>query len=99
MTFRVKVSFVLSLKRRGWSATELVRRRKGDKQKVKMALRLKRETTMTLQWIAERLGMGHASRVSQAVARMRHRPGRRLQKLQRRLQRVSVEPAKHANVY
>jgi putative transposase len=46
------------LARRRWSAEELARRRKGDGQKVKMALRLRRETVMTLPWIAQRLHMG-----------------------------------------
>jgi hypothetical protein len=37
---------------------DLNRRLKGDPQKVKMALHLRRETTMTLSWIAQRLRMG-----------------------------------------
>ena len=36
------------------------RRPKGDLQKLKIALRLRRETTMTLTWIAGRLNMGAA---------------------------------------
>jgi hypothetical protein len=36
----------------------LAARRKGDAEKVAMAQRLRRETTMTLAWIAERLRMG-----------------------------------------
>jgi hypothetical protein len=35
-------------------------RRKGDAKKVKVARRLRQETTMTLSWIAERLKMGRA---------------------------------------
>ena len=46
------------LKRRDWGAAELAQRRKGDAQKLKLARRLRRETTMTLSWIAERLNMG-----------------------------------------
>jgi hypothetical protein len=46
------------LERRHLSATELGARRKGDPAKVAIAQRLRRETTMTLAWIAERLGMG-----------------------------------------
>ncbi len=46
------------LKRLGWKPQELGRRRKGDPQKVRIAQRLRRETTMTLPWIAERLEMG-----------------------------------------
>jgi hypothetical protein len=37
-----------------------VERHKGDVQKLKLARRLRRETTMTLNWIAERLSMGTA---------------------------------------
>ena len=46
------------LKRGGWTEAELANRRKGDPAKVAMAVRLRRETTMTLNWIAERLQMG-----------------------------------------
>jgi hypothetical protein len=46
------------LKRLGWDAEELGRRRKGAPEKLRIALRLRRETTMTLSWIAERLQTG-----------------------------------------
>jgi hypothetical protein len=46
------------LKRAGWKEQELVARRKGDPQKVKIALRLRKETAMTTAWIAARLQMG-----------------------------------------
>lgn len=42
----------------GWDEGELTRRRKGDPEKVRIARRLRQETTMTLAWIAQRLGMG-----------------------------------------
>ncbi len=42
----------------GWNESELSRRRKGDPGKVRIAKRLRRETTMTLEWIAQRLLMG-----------------------------------------
>jgi len=44
--------------KRGWSAGELERRRKADGEKLKIARRLRAETTMTWGWIAERLAMG-----------------------------------------
>jgi len=44
--------------KRGWSEADLSRRRKGDSQKVRMALRLREEATMTLVWIARGLQMG-----------------------------------------
>jgi len=45
------------LRRIGWEASDLELRRKGDPQKVEIALRLRRETTMTTLWIAQRLRM------------------------------------------
>ncbi len=52
------------LKRLGWEREELERRRKGDPQKVRIAARLRRETTMTLAWIAERLRMGTSAHLA-----------------------------------
>jgi REP element-mobilizing transposase RayT len=46
------------LRRRGWTEAELGKRRKTDAGKVKVAARLRAETVMTLDWIAERLQMG-----------------------------------------
>ncbi len=38
--------------------TDLTKRRKADPGKVKVARRLREQTTMTLKWIADRLKMG-----------------------------------------
>ena len=46
------------LRKRHWTEQDLWQRRKTDATKVKLALRLRRETVMTLDWIAERLNMG-----------------------------------------
>jgi REP element-mobilizing transposase RayT len=46
------------LKRLGWGEDELETRRRGDREKVKLALRLRAETSVTVKWIAERLRMG-----------------------------------------
>jgi hypothetical protein len=46
------------LKRRGWDGAELKRRKKSDKAKVQIAQRLRRETTVTSDWIAPGLVMG-----------------------------------------
>ena len=48
----------------GWGAQDLGGRPKGDARKVRIAGRLRRETTMTLRWIAERLFMGAPGHVS-----------------------------------
>ena len=46
------------LGRLGWGRADLEARRKGEPAKVRVAQRLRRETTMSLAWIAQRLGMG-----------------------------------------
>ena len=46
------------LRRLGWSEGELQRRRKGDVEKIRIARRIRRETTMSLKWIAASLAMG-----------------------------------------
>jgi REP element-mobilizing transposase RayT len=46
------------LKRLGWKEADLEARRKGDREKLKLAVRLRVETTVTVKWIAERLRMG-----------------------------------------
>lgn len=52
------------LRRRGWKEEDLPGWRKGDKVKVVLARRLRRETTMSLKWIARRLHMGSWTYVS-----------------------------------
>jgi hypothetical protein len=59
---------VEELKRRRWQEANLTRRRKGDPEKVKIALRLRRESIMTLKWIAQRLQMGSWTNVSNCLA-------------------------------
>jgi hypothetical protein len=58
---------------RGWRWTEedLAGRLKGDLKKVKLAARLRAETTMTVAWIAERLHMGTAGYVNNRLYRWR----------------------------
>jgi putative transposase len=63
------------------SEADLAEQPKGAAEKVALGWWLRQRTTVSLGWIAERLGMGHESRVSQGVGRMRHRPGRRLRQL------------------
>jgi hypothetical protein len=52
------------LGRLGWSGQDLAGRPKGDARKVRIAARLRQETTMTLAWIARRLQMGAPGHVS-----------------------------------
>jgi hypothetical protein len=46
------------MRKLGWAEADLERNRKGDRRKVRIARRLRQETTMTLKWIADRLRMG-----------------------------------------
>jgi hypothetical protein len=52
------------LEQLGWQAGDLARLRKGDPGKVRMAVRLRKETTMSLSWIAQRLEMGTKSHLA-----------------------------------
>ena len=52
------------LRKLKWEEAELGERRKGDPKKIRMALRVRRETTMTHAWIAERLHMGAKSHLN-----------------------------------
>jgi len=45
----------------------LERLRKGDSRKIKIATRLRQETTMTWEWIAENLRMGAAGDAAKRV--------------------------------
>ena len=65
------------LQRRGWSEGDLCERAKGDQGKVALAGRLRRETTMTLKWVAARLAMGSWSNVSNLLAATRKKARKR----------------------
>ncbi len=54
-------------RRRRWTRDQLTRWRKGDKRKVRIALRLRRDTTMTLKWMAEQLAMGTWANVARRL--------------------------------
>ena len=60
------------LKKYHWDEGELTRRRKGDDYKVKIAQRLRKETTMTSAWIAARLQMGTKSHLSHLLYWHKH---------------------------
>jgi REP-associated tyrosine transposase len=61
---------------------------KGASEKVVLAWWLRERTTVTLRWVSERLKMGHYTRVTQALSRMRRKPAGKLKQLQRRLTSV-----------
>jgi len=55
------------LAKRGWGDGEMEQRRKGDGEKIKIARRLRAQTTMSWAWIAERLRMGAAGYAANCV--------------------------------
>ena len=61
------------LVRHGWTEAQLVQRRKGDPVKLAVAVRLRRETTLTMGWIAKRLKMGTRKNVATRLQEARHR--------------------------
>jgi hypothetical protein len=55
----------------GWDAAALRQAGKKDERKVRMAARLRKETTMSLKWIAQHLAMGSWTHVSNLLAARR----------------------------
>ena len=55
------------LKRRGWEAAKLQQLAKGDAEKIRIARRLRSETTITWSWIAAHLHMGAVGYAAQCV--------------------------------
>ena len=61
------------MNRLGWSAEALRQAGKGNEEKVRLAARLRRETTMSLKWTAQQVERGSWSHVSNLlVARRKH---------------------------
>ena len=58
------------LKRRRWTNQQLNQRRKGDVEKIRIAQRLRAETTMTLEWIAQRLQLGSIGYVAHCLRQL-----------------------------
>ena len=69
----------------GWDAERLAESALGSPEKLALAWWLRRNTTVSLRWVSQRLGMGHYTRVTQAISRMNRRPGKNLEKLGRKL--------------
>ena len=67
------------IERVGWTERDLQGARKGDKRKVRMAVRLRRETTISLKWIAKRLAMGSWTNVSNLLGVEKAKTGTTLQ--------------------
>ncbi len=56
-----------AVRKAGWTDARLAGTKKGHEFKVRLAMRLRRETTMTWAWIADRLRMGSRSSASNLV--------------------------------
>ena len=52
----------------GWTGTELAQRAKGDVRKIRIARRLRKETAVTLKWIAAELHLGNWPHLSNLLA-------------------------------
>ena len=64
------------LRRLGWRPGELAKRLKADPAKVRIARRLRGETTVTLRWIAEHLRMGSWTYLSNNLSKTHRRSTR-----------------------
>ncbi len=87
-TAAAEQALAAGLRALGLSEAELAGLPKGVAEKVALAWWVRQRTTVPLRWVSQRLAMGHYSRVTQVLGRVRRRPGRKLQTLQRRLARA-----------
>jgi hypothetical protein len=55
----------------GWTEAELAARRKSDRTKLRLAMKLRSETPMPLKWIAGRLRMGTGASLSNLLSEQR----------------------------
>ncbi len=81
---RAQRIIAVELKRKGWTERELPARRKGDEFKVRLARRLRAETTVGLKWIAQRLCMGTRGYVAHLLywhERKKSKPAKRRSKI------------------
>ena len=56
-----------------WTEADLDAPRKGDRAKLKLTVKLRAETTMTLKWIAVRLQMGPGASLSNLLSAQRRK--------------------------
>jgi putative transposase len=79
-----------ALRALGLNEVGVERMPKGAPEKVVLAWWLRRRTTVSLRWVSERLGMGHYTRVTQAINRAGRRPGWKLNRIKRKLVRLET---------
>ena len=69
------------LRGRRWTEATLRERKKGDAEKVRIAVRLRKETLVTVAWIAKRLQMGSRANVNTLLYRWRQGKIKKLESL------------------
>jgi REP element-mobilizing transposase RayT len=69
----------------GVEASKLEDLPKAAPEKIVLAWWLRERTAVTIRWVSEQLKMGHFTRVTQAVCRMKERPGWKLERLRKKL--------------
>jgi REP element-mobilizing transposase RayT len=72
----------------GLSRKDLAELPKSAPEKTVLAWWLRERTTVSLRWVSQKLEMGHYTRVTQAVSRLKRKPGKKLEKLKRQLQQL-----------
>jgi len=81
---------VAAVKSLGLSEANLNRLAKGADIKLVLAWRLRCETTLSREWIAKRLHMGHVTRVTQAWREVEGAKRGRLAKLRKRVKSIGI---------
>src|ERR1017187_3602610 len=61
------------LARRSWQESELATRRRSDPDRLAIAARLRRETTLPIKWIAARVQIGTAKGAKSVLHHLAHR--------------------------
>ena len=84
---------VVGLAALGLSRKDLAALPKSAPEKTVLAWWLRARTPVPLRWISQELEMGHYTRVTQAVSRLKRKPGRKLEKLKHLLLQMEKKSA------
>jgi REP element-mobilizing transposase RayT len=77
----------------GLAQSDLAGLPKNAPEKTVLAGWLRERTTVSLHWVSEELAMGHYTRVTQAISRMKRKPAKKLQQLKRQLLQTEKQDA------
>jgi hypothetical protein len=75
-----------SLKALGLTEADLKNQPLGCPEKVALAWWLRKNTTVSLRWVADRINMGHYTRVTKAVSRMERERGKGFEQFRQKLE-------------